>query len=160
MPGLPVPARRSLWRRPADVRLCDIGEGGGTIAGMVDPALGVISAFFGVLFGAATGSFIGVVLYRVPRGESLGGRSHCACGRQLAGYENIPIVAWLVLRGRARCCGARIGAETFFTEVACAAVAAVAGFVFGPVGVVAAAALCIAAAYVVAYRRRGNPTEV
>jgi prepilin signal peptidase PulO-like enzyme (type II secretory pathway) len=58
--------------------------------------------------GAALGSFAGVVADRVPRGESLGGRSHCVCGQQIAARDNVPIVGYLARRGRARCCGARI----------------------------------------------------
>ena len=76
--------------------------------------------------GASIGSFLGVVLERVPKGESIGGRSHCVCGRQLTWWENIPIVSWLALRGRARCCGARVPAWYLAIEVALAAVFALA----------------------------------
>jgi leader peptidase (prepilin peptidase)/N-methyltransferase len=64
-------------------------------------------AFLG---GLLAGSFVSVVAHRVPRGESIvGPRSRCpSCGAQIAAYDNIPIVSWLILRGRARCCGARI----------------------------------------------------
>ncbi len=56
--------------------------------------------------GAAIGSFLNVVILRVPAGESIvRPGSHCACGRPIAWRDNIPIVSWLVLRGRARCCG-------------------------------------------------------
>jgi leader peptidase (prepilin peptidase) / N-methyltransferase len=72
--------------------------------------------------GAAIGSFLGVVIERVPKGESIGGRSVCVCGRQLEWWENIPIVSWLALRGRARCCGARIPVWYLLVEVATAAV--------------------------------------
>jgi leader peptidase (prepilin peptidase) / N-methyltransferase len=56
------------------------------------------------------GSFLNVVIHRLPRGESLvHPRSRCpTCGTQIAGYDNIPIVSWLLLRGRCRHCGARI----------------------------------------------------
>ncbi|MEA2127107.1 MAG: leader peptidase (prepilin peptidase) / N-methyltransferase [Solirubrobacteraceae bacterium] len=59
------------------------------------------------VFGAVLGSFLNVVIWRLPRGESLvSPRSACPhCGTQLAAYENIPIVSWLVLRGRCRHCG-------------------------------------------------------
>ncbi len=72
------------------------------------------------LFGLLIGSFLTVVAYRVPRGESVvGGRSHCpACDAQIAAYDNIPVVSWLVLRGRARCCGASISAHYPLTELA------------------------------------------
>jgi leader peptidase (prepilin peptidase)/N-methyltransferase len=67
----------------------------------------VAFAFFG---GLLAGSFDTVVAHRVPRGESIvGPRSRCpACGTQIAAYDNVPVISWLVLRGHARCCGARI----------------------------------------------------
>jgi leader peptidase (prepilin peptidase) / N-methyltransferase len=60
----------------------------------------------GVL-GAVVGSFLNVVIHRLPRRESLvHPRSRCpGCGTQIAGYDNVPIVSWLVLRGRCRHCG-------------------------------------------------------
>ncbi|MFT3783732.1 MAG: prepilin peptidase [Nibricoccus sp.] len=58
------------------------------------------------LFGAIVGSFLNVVIYRVPAGKSIvRPGSHCACGQPIAWYDNIPILSWFILRGRARCCG-------------------------------------------------------
>lgn len=80
------------------------------------------------------GSFLNVVIYRLPRGESLvHPRSRCpSCGTQLAGYDNIPIVSWLVLRGRCRHCGAPISARypavELITALVFAAVVLVRGF--------------------------------
>ena len=67
-------------------------------------------ATFGFFGGAVAGSFLSVVAHRVPRGESIvGPRSRCAgCGTQIAAYDNIPILSWLLLRGRCRSCGERI----------------------------------------------------
>lgn len=62
-------------------------------------------AAFAFIFGACIGSFLNVVILRLPRGETLGGRSHCACGQLIHWHDNIPILGWLLLRGRARCCG-------------------------------------------------------
>jgi leader peptidase (prepilin peptidase)/N-methyltransferase len=55
----------------------------------------------------------------VPRGISiLGARSQCpACGAQVAAYDNVPVLSWLLLRGRARCCGERISARYPLTEL-------------------------------------------
>src|SRR3954452_1823886 len=66
------------------------------------------------------GSFVTVVAHRVPRGESIvGPRSRCpACGVQIATYDNIPVFSWLLLRGRARCCGTPISARYPLTELA------------------------------------------
>jgi leader peptidase (prepilin peptidase)/N-methyltransferase len=66
----------------------------------------VVAAPFGLVFG----SFLTVVVYRVPRGESLvRPRSRCpSCGTQIRAIDNVPVVSWLLLRGRCRACGARI----------------------------------------------------
>jgi leader peptidase (prepilin peptidase) / N-methyltransferase len=80
------------------------------------------------------GSFLNVVIHRLPRGESLvHPRSRCPiCETQIAGYDNIPIVSWLVLRGRCRHCGARISprypAVELITALVFAAVVLVRGF--------------------------------
>ena len=58
------------------------------------------------VFGAAIGSFLNVCIYRIPDGRSIiSPGSTCACGKPIAWYNNIPIVSWLILRGRASCCG-------------------------------------------------------
>ena len=64
-----------------------------------------------VILGAIVGSFLNVVIYRLPRGEfrSKGSRSVCpACGAAIRWFDNIPVLGWLLLRGRARCCKASI----------------------------------------------------
>ena len=73
-------------------------------------------AFFG---GLAIGSFVTVVAHRVPRGESVvAPRSRCpGCGAQIAAYDNVPVLSWLLLRGRARCCGAAISPRYPLTEL-------------------------------------------
>lgn len=81
----------------------------------------VIPWFFplmAVAFGACIGSFLNVVIYRVPAEKSivLPG-SHCACGQPIKGYDNIPVLSWLLLRGHARCCGRPISARYPFVEV-------------------------------------------
>jgi leader peptidase (prepilin peptidase)/N-methyltransferase len=62
------------------------------------------------LLGAVLGSFLNVVAWRVPRGESIvRPRSRCPrCEAPIASYDNVPVVSWLLLRGRCRHCGARI----------------------------------------------------
>jgi len=68
--------------------------------------------FAGVM-GAIFGSFLNVVVYRLPRHESLvKPASHCTnCGTPVKAYDNIPIFSWLLLRGHCRVCGARISAR-------------------------------------------------
>lgn len=77
--------------------------------------------------GLLIGSFATVVAHRVPRGESIvGPRSRCpACGARIAAYDNVPVLSWALLRGRARCCGAPIPPRYPLTELALAALYAV-----------------------------------
>jgi leader peptidase (prepilin peptidase) / N-methyltransferase len=74
------------------------------------------------LLGLAVGSFLNVVIYRVPRGESIiSPRSACpTCGAPIRERDNIPVVSWLVLRGRCRDCRASISERYPLVEVACA----------------------------------------
>lgn len=68
-----------------------------------------IPCVFFFLFGACVGSFLNVCVYRIAAGESIvSPPSHCACGRPIKFYNNIPILSWFLLRGRAACCGRRI----------------------------------------------------
>lgn len=69
-------------------------------------------------FGGATASFIGVVADRGWAGAVRGKRSNCVCGRQLTWWENLPVLSFTLLRGRARCCGSNIPARYLLTEIA------------------------------------------
>jgi leader peptidase (prepilin peptidase)/N-methyltransferase len=62
------------------------------------------------VLGLAMGSFLNVVLYRLPRGLSVvRPRSRCpGCGTTLHSVDNIPVLSWLLLRGRCRTCRCRI----------------------------------------------------
>jgi leader peptidase (prepilin peptidase)/N-methyltransferase len=74
---------------------------------------------FAVSFGLVWGSFLNVVIYRVPRGMSVvRPPSHCpACDKPIAPWDNIPVVSYVVLRGRARCCGAPVSARYPIVEL-------------------------------------------
>jgi leader peptidase (prepilin peptidase)/N-methyltransferase len=95
------------------------------------PALEI--AFIAAL-GAVLGSFLNVVIHRLPLGESLASPgSRCPfCGAPIAPYDNIPVLSWLLLRGRCRHCGAPISPRyptvELLTAVTFAAVVAVRGF--------------------------------
>jgi prepilin signal peptidase PulO-like enzyme (type II secretory pathway) len=83
------------------------------------------SAFFWTwLFclGATVGSFLNVVVYRLPLGKNLAyPGSFCPrCGHPVRGSDNIPILSWLALRGRCRDCRGRISPRYFFVELAVA----------------------------------------
>lgn len=74
---------------------------------------------FAFVLGSVIGSFVTAVAHRVPRGISIAeSRSQCpACGARIAAYDNVPVVSWLLLRGRARCCEARISPRYPLTEL-------------------------------------------
>jgi leader peptidase (prepilin peptidase)/N-methyltransferase len=76
----------------------------------------------GVL-GLAVGSFLNVVIWRVPRGESVvNPPSHCpSCDVEIAPRDNVPLLSWLVLRGRCRHCGTGISARYPLVELGTAA---------------------------------------
>ena len=80
----------------------------------------VLLAVWLFFLGAILASFFGVIIDRVPRGESIvSPPSHCPkCGHKLKWYENIPIFSWLFLRGKCRACGEKIGAFWLFYELA------------------------------------------
>jgi leader peptidase (prepilin peptidase)/N-methyltransferase len=84
-----------------------------------DPELAPILALAIFLFGLAFGSFLNVVIYRLPRGKSVvAPRSACpGCGTAIAAYDNIPVVSWLVLRGRCRHCQTRISPRYLLVEL-------------------------------------------
>jgi leader peptidase (prepilin peptidase)/N-methyltransferase len=85
------------------------------------------------LLGLAVGSFLNVVIYRVPRKESIVvPRSACPdCGTPIANRDNVPVVSWLLLKGRCRSCGLRISARYPLVEVATAALFAGVAVRFG-----------------------------
>jgi leader peptidase (prepilin peptidase) / N-methyltransferase len=89
-------------------------------------------AAFGFIGGAVVGSFLSVVAHRVPRGESIAGpRSRCpGCGAQIAAYDNVPILSWLLLRGRCRHCGERISVRYPLIELATGLLFAATALVF------------------------------
>lgn len=83
----------------------------------------VLIVFAGV-FGSLLGSFLNVCVYRLPRDESvINPRSRCpSCEKPIAWYDNIPVMSWLLLRGRCRHCGTRISIRYPIVELVIAAV--------------------------------------
>src|ERR1700710_1442760 len=77
------------------------------------------AALIAFVAGLVAGSFATAVAHRVPRGMSIAGpRSECpSCGTQIAAYDNVPLLSWTLLRGRARCCGAPISPLYPLTEL-------------------------------------------
>jgi leader peptidase (prepilin peptidase)/N-methyltransferase len=70
----------------------------------------VAYTIFAAVLGAVAGSFLNVVVYRLPRGESLiAPGSHCtSCSTPIKPYDNVPVLGWIWLRGRCRACRAGI----------------------------------------------------
>jgi leader peptidase (prepilin peptidase)/N-methyltransferase len=93
---------------------------------------GVVTAICGV-FGLAVGSFLNVVIHRVPRKESIvRPRSRCpTCGTQLAERDNIPVISWLLLGGKCRTCRTSISPRYPAVELLTAGLFAAVGARFG-----------------------------
>jgi leader peptidase (prepilin peptidase)/N-methyltransferase len=85
------------------------------------------------IFGALFGSFANVVIYRLPRRESLSlPRSHCPeCGELIRWYDNIPVVSWVLLRARCRDCGQPISGRYPAVELLSAGLFLLAGVLYG-----------------------------
>ncbi len=106
----------------------------GDVMGEAMGALAPLVVFSVFVFGAMVGSFLNVVIWRLPRGESIvWPGSHCpACEQPIRWYDNLPILSWLLLRGRCRRCGARIDARYVFVEGLTAVLAVACLMAFGP----------------------------
>ena len=90
--------------------------------------------FFSFLLGAAVGSFLNVVIYRVPEGKSVvSPPSSCPrCGAGIRFYDNIPILSYLLLGGKCRQCKARISPRYPFVEFLTGLLSALLMFFYGP----------------------------
>jgi leader peptidase (prepilin peptidase)/N-methyltransferase len=85
------------------------------------------------VLGLILGSFANVVIHRVPADQSLSSPpSTCpGCGARIKPYDNIPVVSWLVLRGRCRSCGMRISPVYPLVELSMAVIFAAVGWRIG-----------------------------
>lgn len=103
-----------------------------------------------LVVGPVIGSFLTVVAHRVPRGESIvNPPSACdGCGTRLGPPDLVPVVSWLLARGRCRHCGDRIGTEPLLIELATTAVFVAFGLRFG--ASVELVAFCVLGAALVA----------
>jgi leader peptidase (prepilin peptidase)/N-methyltransferase len=110
----------------------------------------LLISIFVFIFGACIGSFLNVVIYRLPRDLSINRprRSFCpACNCQIPWHQNIPLVSWLILRGRCANCRAPISGRYFAVELVTAFFFLVLWRTFPwPV----ATAYCVFAAFVIA----------
>ncbi|MEN6617618.1 MAG: prepilin peptidase, partial [Syntrophorhabdus sp.] len=74
---------------------------------------------FVFIFGAVVGSFLNVCVYRLPRKKSIvSPPSSCpACEKPIRFYDNIPLVSYVILRGKCRDCGVRFSIRYFMVEL-------------------------------------------
>ena len=82
-------------------------------------AIDIVVVVWCLWVGSSVGSFLNVVAWRMPRGESINGRSHCPrCQTQLKARDNFPVFGWLALGGRCRTCHLPISARYPIVEAA------------------------------------------
>lgn len=95
---------------------------------------GLVVALVGLL-GLVVGSFLNVVVWRVPRGESVASPpSACpACGHRIRPWDNVPVVSWVLLRGRCRDCGVAISVRYPLVEAGTGVLFALVAWWLGPV---------------------------
>lgn len=100
----------------------------------MNQGFGILEAIFAALFGLLVGSFLNVCIYRLPRDLKVyrPARSFCPyCEAQIAWYDNIPLLSYLLLRGRCRACGTSFGFRYFLVELLCGIVYFVSVWKFG-----------------------------
>jgi leader peptidase (prepilin peptidase)/N-methyltransferase len=110
----------------------------------------MIEATLALLFGLLIGSFLNVCIHRWPRGRSVvRPRSHCVrCRKIIAWYDNVPVVSWLLLRGRCRHCGKQISIRYPAVELLTGVLWFCIVWKFGPT--LEAAKLCVFSAILIA----------
>ena len=127
----------------------------------------VDGVLLGVCFatGAIVGSFANVCIHRLPHGLSIvhPGSSCPTCGAPIAFFDNVPVVSWLLLRGRCRRCHAPISVRYPLVELLVALLFSAAGLLYGPTLVATSAAFLAAASVILAatdLEARTLPDEV
>ncbi len=116
---------------------------------MIPPA---VAAPFAFLVGLLVGSFANVCIWRLPRGESVvTPRSRCPrCAAPIAAFDNIPVVSWLLLRGRCRACRAPISPRYPLIELTVGVLFAVSAWAYGATADAVAVAVLSAACVILA----------
>jgi leader peptidase (prepilin peptidase) / N-methyltransferase len=109
--------------------------------------------FIALLFGSIVGSFLNVCIYRLPLGESVvAPRSHCpGCGKLIRAWDNIPMVSFLILRGRCRDCGRPIAWRYPLVEGLTGLLFALTVARYGPTALAASLLLLVSALVVITF---------
>jgi leader peptidase (prepilin peptidase)/N-methyltransferase len=117
------------------------------------PPLNIAIVVVAGVLGLLVGSFLNVVIYRVPRGDSIvSPPSACPnCGERIRPWDNVPVLSWLVLRGRCRSCSVRISVRYPIVELVTGALFAAATLRFSQPLDLPAPALIATAILLVAY---------
>lgn len=93
----------------------------------------ILLTIFSFVFGAIIGSFLNVLILRLPKGQSVGGYSHCPhCRHMLGPLDLFPLLSFLFLKGKCRYCGKPISKRYFSIEMITAELFALAYLVFLP----------------------------
>jgi len=102
---------------------------------VLSPTGYVFAVIWLAVLGGCVGSFLNVVIYRLPQGKSLSQPgSHCPkCGHPIRWYDNVPVLAWLWLKGRCRDCHAAISSRYPLVEAAVATMYLAAALITLPV---------------------------
>lgn len=119
---------------------------------MIEPLPPVFGLIAAGAFGAVVGSFLNVVIYRVPLELSIVWPSSACphCKRELSWYENIPVISWTVLRAKCRTCTAPISVRYPFVEALTSTLFVLAWWQYGP-GALLAARLVFGCALIVLF---------
>ena len=93
----------------------------------------VVRAVWSAIIGACMGSYFACAAYRIPRGMALSGTGcHCpGCGQRIPWHLNVPVIGFLVLRGRAACCGMKMSPRYLWFELALTVGVGLAGTLLG-----------------------------
>src|SRR3989344_1100766 len=95
--------------------------------------MAIYLGFLFLIIGATYGSFLNMLLWRLPQGLTLGGRSQCPkCKAQIAWYDLVPILSYLILRGRCRACQGNIDRRYWLVEASAGAASLLFGFFAAP----------------------------
>lgn len=91
----------------------------------------------GMFVGACLGSFISASAWRIKTGISLKGNSRCdQCGKAIPPWRNVPVLTWVIQRGKGACCGASIPASVLWVETGGAVAGGLIGGLLGVIGLV------------------------